>query len=58
MREDYLAEIDPYVTILPERFRTRFRLERMLEQRALDCVQKPLENTRPQRSFALGSRKP
>jgi WD40 repeat protein len=54
MREDYLAEIDPYVTILPERFRTRFRLERMLEQRALDCVQKPLENTRPQRRFAPG----
>ena len=54
MREDYLAEIDPYVTILPERFRTRFRLERMLEQRALDCVQKPLESTQPQRRFAPG----
>ena len=54
MREDHLAEVDPYVTILPERFRTRFRLERMLEQRALDCVQKPLENTRPQRCFAPG----
>jgi WD40 repeat protein len=54
MREDHLAEIDPYVTILPERFRTRFRLERMLEQRALDCVQKPLENTRPERRFAPG----
>ena len=54
MREDHVAEIDPYVTILPERFRTRFRLERMHEQRALDCVQKPLENTRPQRRFAPG----
>lgn len=54
MREDHLAEIDPYGTILPERFHTRFRLERMLEQRALDCVQKPLENTRPQRRFAPG----
>ena len=56
MREDYLAEIDPYVTILPERFRTRFRLERMLEQRALDCVQKPLENTRTATSLRAWGR--
>jgi conflict system STAND superfamily ATPase len=52
MREDHLAEIDPYATIAPEKFRTRFRLERMREQRALDCVQKPLETTT--RRFAPG----
>jgi WD40 repeat protein len=45
MREDYLAEIDPYASILPEKFRNRFRLERMLEQSALACVQEPLKGT-------------
>jgi WD40 repeat protein len=45
MREDYLAEIDPYAPILPEKFRNRFRLERMLEQSALSCVQEPLKGT-------------
>ena len=45
MREDYVAEIDPYASILPEKFRNRFRLERMLEQSALSCVQEPLKGT-------------
>jgi WD40 repeat protein len=52
MREDHVAEVDPYASILPEKFRNRFRLERMLEQRALACVQEPLKSTA--RRFAPG----
>jgi WD40 repeat protein len=52
MREDYLAEVDPYASILPEKFRNRFRLERMPEERALSCVQEPLKST--PRRFAPG----
>ncbi len=52
MREDYLAEIDPYASVLPEKFRNRFRLERMLEQSALACVREPLKGTA--RRFAPG----
>jgi conflict system STAND superfamily ATPase len=29
LREDYLAQLDPYAPLLPEELRTRFRLERM-----------------------------
>lgn len=52
MREDHVAEVDPYASMLPEKFRIRFRLERMREQSALDCVRKPLGNT--SRRFAPG----
>jgi hypothetical protein len=54
MREDYLAEIDPYAPILPEKFRNRFRLERMLEQSALACVQEPLKRHRAPLCSARG----
>jgi WD40 repeat protein len=52
MREDHVAEVDPYASMLQEKFRIRFRLERMREQGALDCVRKPLETT--SRRFAPG----
>ena len=52
MREDHVAEVDPYASILPEKLRIRFRLERMREQGALDCIQKPLVST--SRRFAPG----
>ncbi len=45
MREDYIAELDPYVFALPEKLRTRFRLERLREESALEAVQAPLEGS-------------
>ncbi len=53
MREEHIASLDPFVSLLPERLRTRFRLERLREAAALEAVRKPLEGTG--RSFALGA---
>ena len=52
MREDYPAQLDPYVALLPERLRTRFRLERLRQEAALAAVKGPLMDT--ERSFAPG----
>jgi WD40 repeat protein len=52
MREDYIAELDPYLPLLPEKLRTRFRLEHLREQKALKAITKPLEKTN--RSYAPG----
>ncbi|HSF50826.1 MAG TPA: tetratricopeptide repeat protein [Nitrososphaeraceae archaeon] len=43
IREDYLAELDPFVDILPERLRSRFRLERLSKEAAYLAIKKPLE---------------
>ncbi|MDQ3803351.1 MAG: tetratricopeptide repeat protein [Acidobacteriota bacterium] len=43
MREDFIAELDPYVHILPEKLRTRLRIERLRNKSALCAVTKPLE---------------
>jgi tetratricopeptide (TPR) repeat protein len=45
MREDYIASLDPYVSLLPEKLRTRFRLERLGKKAALEAVVGPLEAT-------------
>ena len=42
MREDYIAELDPYAVLLPDRLRTRFRLEPLREAGALLAVAQPL----------------
>jgi hypothetical protein len=42
MREDYIAEMDPYESLLPEKLRTRFRLERLRTRPALAAVAEPL----------------
>jgi len=42
MREDYIAELDPYVHILPDSLRTRFRLERLRKQPAVQAVLGPV----------------
>lgn len=52
MREDYIAQLDPYADLLPKGLRARFRLERMRPGPALDAVKKPLLNT--PRHFAPG----
>ena len=43
IREDYLAELDPFVETLPERLRPRFRLQRLRKGNALIAIKKPLE---------------
>jgi hypothetical protein len=53
IREDYLAQLDPYVELLPEQLRSRFRLERLRKETALAAVTGPLRQTR--RSFAPGA---
>ena len=42
IREDYLAQLDPFAFILPERLRPRFRLERLRIDEALEALEKPL----------------
>ena len=41
MREDYLAELDPYVTLFPKRLRARFRMELLGPEGALEAIVQP-----------------
>ena len=41
MREDHLAGLDPYAPLLSKRLRTRFRMEQLAYEGALEAVQKP-----------------
>jgi hypothetical protein len=43
IREDYLAELDRFTDILPERLRPRFRLERFQKEAALAAIRGPIE---------------
>jgi hypothetical protein len=43
MREDYIAELTPYVGLLPDQLRCRFRLERLKPGAALDAVRLPAQ---------------
>ncbi len=52
MREDYLASLDPYVSLLPERLRARYRLVRLRFEDACQAVEGPLKGS--ERSFADG----
>jgi hypothetical protein len=40
--EDYVAHLDPFKEILPEKLRARFRLERLSEEEAIEAIEKPL----------------
>ncbi|MCD4738844.1 MAG: hypothetical protein K8R89_06255 [Anaerolineae bacterium] len=44
MREDYVAEVDPYAPLLPRRLRARFRMGRLGATGALEVVAKPAQN--------------
>ena len=44
MREDHLAGLDPYAPLLIRRLRTRFRIERLGPDEALEAVTKPALN--------------
>jgi hypothetical protein len=43
IREDFLAELDRFTGILPERLRPRFRLERLQHDAALLAIKGPIE---------------
>ncbi len=43
MREDYVAELDPYAHLLPRRLRARFRMELLSAEGALQAIVKPAE---------------
>jgi WD40 repeat protein len=52
LREDYLAQLDPYAHLLPRNLGVRFRLERMRPEAALAAIRGPLRET--ERNFAPG----
>jgi YVTN family beta-propeller protein len=43
IREDFLAQLDPFRSILPEKLRARFRLERLRTREAISAIKKPLK---------------
>jgi hypothetical protein len=52
MREDYVANLDPYIHLIPGKLRARFYMQRMSYEAALEAIQKPaLQYGRP---FAPG----
>ena len=52
MREDFIAQLDSYAYLLPERLRTRFHMERLRSEAALLAIREPLKDTG--HSFAEG----
>ena len=52
MREDFVAQLDPYADLLPDRLRTRFHMGRLRREAALLAIKGPLRNTG--RFFAEG----
>ena len=44
IREDFLAQLDPFRNILPEKLRIQFRLERLRRKQAIQAVKGPLTN--------------
>ncbi|HOU12177.1 MAG TPA: WD40 repeat domain-containing protein [Anaerolineae bacterium] len=44
MREDYLAELDTYVALLPKRLRARFRMELLGPEGALEAIIRPAQD--------------
>ena len=58
MREDYIAEVEPYIHVLPQNLRTKYRLERLRKANAFSAVKQPLESERVKetgRHFAEGA---
>jgi WD40 repeat protein len=41
MREDHVAGLDPYAPLLPKRLKTRFRMEQLKVEGALEAVKRP-----------------
>lgn len=58
MREDFIAELDPYAFCLPEKLRIRYRVERLNRRKALSAITQPLSaisSANDGRSFAPGA---
>ncbi len=53
LREDYVAALDPYASLLTERMQSRFYMERMGRKAALEAVTKPAKDYG--RPFAPGA---
>jgi WD40 repeat protein len=47
MREDYIAALDPYAHLLPNKLRTRYYMQRLSREAAINAVRKPVETLRP-----------
>jgi WD40 repeat protein len=45
MREEYVAELEPFAPMLPLRFQKRFRLERLRKDAARQAIEGPVQNT-------------
>lgn len=45
IRDEYVAALDPYRTVLPGGLRTRFRLERLTRDAAVAAIVRPFEHT-------------
>lgn len=45
MREEFIAQLDPYAYLLPQRLRTRFHMERLCREDALKAIREPLRGT-------------
>src|SRR5262249_28299769 len=43
MREDYIAQLDPIAPLLPNHLQSRFYMQRMSGQAALEAVKRPAE---------------
>lgn len=54
MREDYIARLTPFVSLLPERMKTRSHLERLRSPNALEAITGPLRKVQPARVFLPG----
>lgn len=52
IREDFIAQLDPYLPDLPNQLRSRLRLMRLQKRAALEAITNPLKDT--SRSFAAG----
>jgi WD40 repeat protein len=44
MREDHVAELDPFVPLIPRRLRARFRMELLGAEGALEAITRPAQN--------------
>jgi WD40 repeat protein len=52
IREDYIAQLEPYTHLLPEKLRTQYRLQCLKRNAALSAVKGPLKESH--RSFKKG----
>jgi hypothetical protein len=47
LREDYVANFDPYLHLTPNRLRHRYYMERLARSAAIEAIRKPIEEIRP-----------